>query len=295
LIFVSLIGILASLNLFKAFKQLFSDQNNILIFSCFFMPSVIFWTSGFHKDVWVYLGMSYLILAISNSENLLRKRYFLVGILIISIFRFHLFLLLLPLLFAHFWSLSESKISAFQKYLIFNFFFVMLVSLLEFSGVFSILGFISDRQVEFLNEYGESNIENAMALEPTFIDFIIRIPSALMNVCFRPFIWDCKDFLQLLAALEILGFWLLMIISIFYKKIPVFKNPVQNFITFYFLLNFLMIGLLVSNVGTIVRYRAIALGLMAIFVFQALVIVRKGITNFFYSIKPLSKTSEKSD
>lgn len=293
LIFVSIIGLLASVNVYNAFKVHFSDNSKLHKLSCFFIPSIIFWTSGFHKDVWVYLGISYLLLGLNEIKNTKINKHLLVGLLIVTLFRFHLFLIILPLLVAYFWSLREDKITALQKYVIVTSFFFILIFIAESTGFIPILKIISNKQIAFLNEYGSSNIENASALKPTFLSVIQSIPGAFINVCFRPFIWDCKDFLQYLASVELLLFWLGLLFYFIYSKTPFSKNPLQLFISFYFLLNFLMIGLLVNNVGTIARYRAIAMGLVAIFVLQAMGIVKKEMLKVVSTVSPLKKTEKK--
>jgi hypothetical protein len=167
-----------------------------------------------------------------------------------------------------------------------------LIFIAESTGFIPILKIISNKQIAFLNEYGSSNIENASALKPTFLSVIQSIPGAFINVCFRPFIWDCKDFLQYLASVELLLFWLGLLFYFIYSKTSFSKNPLQLFISFYFLLNFLMIGLLVNNVGTIARYRAIAMGLVAIFVLQAMGIVKKEMLKVVSTISSLKKTEK---
>ena len=279
LIFVSVIGLIASNNVFKAFKVHFPDNPTLLKFSCFFIPSIIFWTSGFHKDVWVYLGMSYLLIGLNELKIKVINKYLVAGLLIISLFRFHLFLILLPLLIAYIWSIKDQKINSLQKYFIVMGIFFVLIIVIEIIGFIPILNIISNKQIAFLNEYGSSNIENTSALEPTFLSIIQSVPNAMINVCFRPFIWDCKDFLQYLASVEIIIFWIGLLLSFVFRKSIFSTNPMQLFISFYFLINFLMIGLLVNNVGTIARYRSIAMGLVAILILQSIGSVQKRILN----------------
>jgi hypothetical protein len=54
-----------------------------------------------------------------------------------------------------------------------------------------------------------------------------------------------------------------------------------------------MIGLLVNNVGTIARYRAIAMGLVAIFVLQAMGIVKKEMLKVVSTVSPFKKNGKK--
>jgi cell division protein FtsL len=54
-------------------------------------------------------------------------------------------------------------------------------------------------------------------------------------------------------------------------------NLISYFIFFYAAINLLLIGLLVSNVGTIVRYRSIALSLLFVVVLQAFDLIKLGL------------------
>jgi len=121
-----------------------------------------------------------------------------------------------------------------------------------------------NQQSAFLAEVGGSNIQNVTPLNPTFESILTTIPVAFINVLGRPFLWECKDFLQLLASLEILSFLALIIISLKIKKQYITPpNMLVHFIVVYAVTNLLLIGLLVSNIGTIARYRAIALGILS--------------------------------
>ena len=153
-------------------------------------------------------------------------------------------------------------------------------------GVFPLMEIFTTRQQDFLSETGNSAIKGALPLEPSVLSLISQLPVATLNVCFRPFIWDCNDLLQYVAAIEIIIFWVFVIVSFPYRKIEKAANPLSYFLFFYAVSNLLLIGLLVSNVGTIVRYRSIALSLLFVVVLQAFDYIKLGIKN-----RRLSKVS----
>jgi hypothetical protein len=143
---------------------------------------------------------------------------------------------------------------------------------LSFIGVFLVTKFVfgiglfeilATQQANFLAESGNSSIPNTSPFDPSIWGVISTIPIAVVNVLGQPFLWETKDFLQLIASLEILCFLGMVVFVFFLRKQPTTApNLLLHFIVAYTLTNLLLVGLLVSNIGTIVRYRAIALGLL---------------------------------
>lgn len=275
IIFVAIIGLIASLNFYKVFSKNLHIAPTILIIACFFMPSVVFWTSGLHKDVWVYLGLSWVLSALGNFAA--SKQYqrnvilpLILGFLTVALFRYHLLFLLIPAVISYFWAESTSNKNSLYRFAIVYGILLLSAFLIQFSGAIDILEILSHRQQAFLQEKGNSNIEGVMAWDANIMGFLGFLPHAVANAAFRPFYWNCKDFLQVIAAVEISIFWLLAIASLFMRRRSSKSKPIMYFILFYAISNLILIGLLVGNTGTIVRYRSLALGFLAIVVVQAL-------------------------
>lgn len=278
IVFVAIIGLVASVNLYKALKETLFIPNPLLIFTCFFMPSVLFWTAGLHKDVWVYLGLSFVLLGLSGIRTKQAAIIHLfLGLLIVSVFRYYLLIVIFPPLLAYLWSVfSPSKLQPIYKFSIVYAGLIALVVLVELSGQYSVLTILSDRQQAFLSEMGGSSIDGISRWDASFWGIISFLPHAIINVCFRPFLWDCHDVLQILAALEVLAFWAIALLSLPFRRVASVPKPMSYFLFYYAVGNLLLIGLLVGNVGTIVRYRAIALAFLAIVILQAFDFIRIG-------------------
>lgn len=278
LVFVAVLGLFASINLYKALKETLFIPNPLLIFTCFFMPSVLFWTAGLHKDVWVYLGLSLLLLGLSRIRTTQPAIiHLLVGLLIVGFFRYYLLLVIFPPLLAYLWSVySPTKLQPIYKFSIVYAVLFACAALIELSGMFSVLEILSKRQQAFLNEMGGSSIVGISQWDASFLGIISFLPKAIINVCFRPFLWDCHDVLQVLAALEVLAFWAIALLSLPFRRVASVPKPMSYFLFYYAVGNLLLIGLLVGNVGTIVRYRAIALAFLAIVILQAFDFIRIG-------------------
>ena len=163
----------------------------------------------------------------------------------------------------------------FKTYLFSYISFSLIVSLLCFSFTnHSIFELLSNQQQLFINEKGGSFIDGIDPMHPSLTGFIFFIPTAIINVLARPFLWECKDILQFISGIEILLFLTLCVFAFYAKseiKVPR-RNSITSLITAMAVSNLMLIGLLVVNVGTIVRYRSIAIGLISIifvnFLFQ---------------------------
>jgi hypothetical protein len=265
-VFISLIGLIGSLNIYKSLKDKILAPEPLILFVCFLMPSSLFWTSGLHKDVWVYLGISFILLGLSNpkSENNYSVKNILAGLIIITLFRYYLLALIFPVLIAFTLSKLKPAENSFQRYVLtFTTFFILIV-IIDIIDNGLMLRHLSDRQHEFLKELGTSKISDAIPWYPSLKGFLFFLPQAMANVLFRPYLWECHDLFQALASIETIFFWFLIILAIVFRRTNSLSDPIILFMLFYAILNFFVIGLLVSNVGTIVRYRAISLTLVTL-------------------------------
>ena len=265
-VFVVFLSLVGSINIYNAVKDKVDIPLPLLVFVCFLMPSTLFWTSGLHKDVWIYFGFSLILTGLSKLSFNFRTsiRNLVIGLLIIALFRNYLLALLFPVLIAFGITYSKPAEKSFQKFVLTFFVFFILIVIIDIIDNGLMLRQLSERQHEFLKETGTSKISDAVPWFPSLKGFLFYLPQALVNVMLRPFLWECHDFFQALAAVEIVFFWVLLITAIVFRKKASLSKPLILFMLFYAILNFFIIGLLVSNVGTIVRYRAIALFLTAI-------------------------------
>lgn len=274
IVYIAIISLLASLNFYKLFRTYLQAPNAVVVFCCFLLPSLLFWTSGFHKDVFVYLGLSFLLTGISNQQKNTQKALvsIVAGLVIVALARYYLIPLLLPATVAYWWSIHRPQ-HVFRNFVSTYALFAIIATFLElFVLPFSFVEVLVARQHEFLATSGNSSIIGVPALETSFFAILTIIPTAIVNVFCRPFLWECQDALQTIASLEILSFICLGLTTAFLPTKPVIRNsnPFVVFLLFYALSNLLLIGLLVSNVGTIVRYRAIGLGFLTILLFSIL-------------------------
>ncbi|CAN5123234.1 hypothetical protein BH09BAC5_BH09BAC5_26210 [soil metagenome] len=94
-------------------------------------------------------------------------------------------------------------------------------------------------------------------LQPTIISFVKQIPRSLYYVLLRPLIWEAKNPMFILPALENLFMLLLILFAfIFPKKIS--QPEIFGFCITFSILLMLVIGLTTPVLGALVRYRIVA-------------------------------------
>jgi hypothetical protein len=268
--FIAIAGLFGSLNFYKLFRQVLNLPKPVLLTCCFFLPSLTFWTSGLHKDVYVYYGLSLFFLSLLKMRDELSTNNILklaTSILIIGLSRHYLLILILPATISYIITIKYTKRVLTTYLSVYSCFVVAVVLSCSFFLNTNVFEVLADKQAAFLSEKGTSSLEDAEAFAPSVWGVTGMLPMATINVFGRPFLWECKDFLQFLASIEILCFLFLVILTFLIKKKAVQRpDLILHFIVAYTISNLLLIGLLVSNVGTIVRYRAVALGLLTILI-----------------------------
>ncbi len=137
---------------------------------------------------------------------------------------------------------------------------------------------LSQKQIDFkklaAGEFSDSNnqpIEKAISaidintLEPNLRSFVKNIPQALANTFFRPYVWELKSPMMLMAGLEnivILVFVLLCIV--FIKPLRAIQWEYVLFCLSFVIIQFIIIGETTPIIGAIARYKSIALPFLLI-------------------------------
>jgi hypothetical protein len=124
---------------------------------------------------------------------------------------------------------------------------------------------VTQRQVDF-SQLPIANTQLPMdTLYPSFKSFVSNAPTALGHSLKRPYFSDTHSSLLLLpCAVEITVYGLLLLVFIFlYKDTAAGLSSVQKAVVlfgiFFTIPVLLLIGYIASNIGAIVRYRAIYL------------------------------------
>ena len=255
--------------LYRLFIKLYPARRLLVIIGCFLLPSTLYFSSGIHKDGIVFLLLAMLIYCVYQS--VLKNRFTLKRLVLIIIclgflflIRSFIFLALMPALFA--WILvAKTKWPAASTFAA-----VYLVTGLLFFNINSIvstikpLEIITKKQTEYLELTGASTQIKLTPLQPTFKSFAGNAPEAINHSLFRPYLWEVPVKSMLPLCIELFFYQLLLLIFIFFRKkdFNPANNPFILFAIFLTLSVFLIIGYIVPNLGSLVRYRSLYLPLI---------------------------------
>jgi hypothetical protein len=259
-IFFAFLFFAATLLLFRIFTDSFPERKTALLIGCFFVPSVLFWTSGIHKDGMVLVGLS---LVIANFYQVLRKKKYsignlagmLAGVVILLLIRNFIMVILLPALLV--WAVSHFAGRSYVKVYTFSYLVFIVVFFLSgsISEKFDLPKAVANKQHEFLVLKGNSEIP-VKNLEPTAKGFLKSFPKAAELVFLQPLPNRITNNFVIPATLEVFLILACVLLFIFFhRSYPL--NPFLLFCLFFGLTYQLSIGYTVNIIGAIVRYRSV--------------------------------------
>lgn len=224
----------------------------------FLIPSQVFWCSGFHKEGILFTALAitvYILYRWLRKETIRPKMIMatLFSLLMILLLRSNLLMPLMPV----------AAGAVLMRFLPAKPILIMtatcLVGLLAFflsplAGI-DLPGIVADRQHEFIALGGRTAVP-VTPLEPSFTGFLHHLPSALTTAFLRPFP-GTGGLSYLPFALENL----VLLILFAYTAWTARKNATASSIAIIMitlaLLNCLMIGYTVPNVGAVIRYKSV--------------------------------------
>lgn len=255
--------------LYRLFIKLYPGNKIPVIIGCFLLPSMLYFSSGIHKDGLVFLMLSlfiYILFQYLQQNRVTAKRVLLAGISLLLLFgiRNYILLALIPAVIA--WSITvKTKAPA----LITVAMVYLLTGILFFTVglVFKKINppeIVTHKQAEYLRlQRSDTQIELS-TLQPNFSSFAANAPQALNHILVRPYLWELPSRSLLPLNIELAVYHVLLLLFLFFrKKEPDFSySPFILFILFFTLTLFLLIGYIVPNLGSIVRYRSLYLPLI---------------------------------
>ena len=265
--------------MYTVFYRMMPKMHLQLAIAIFFIPSVFFWGSGILKDTLTLGAMGWGIYAFS--QIFFFRRNFLWGslLLILSFFiiykiKIYILLCLVPALMIWFYLSSIGKIrNLVLKTMILPFTVIFLV----IGGYYSVkfigeenhrynlerLSFTAESTARWLSYVSEKQEGSGYTLgdfDYSTTGILRKTPAAIWVTLFRPYLWEAKNLVMFLSAIESL----LLLIFTFYtmgsiiakRRLAVLvSNPIVVFCMIYSLTFAFAIGLSTYNFGTLVRYK----------------------------------------
>jgi hypothetical protein len=136
----------------------------------------------------------------------------------------------------------------------------------ENRNVFEVLRFKQrDQQFEAKSQKAKTVIYSP-TLDGNPRTFLKCIPFSIANTLFRPTFSDLKNPLFIPDIFITLVLWVLIFLTLFFRKKDISENEkiLSQFLLYFTLLIFLVIGILVPVLGNIIRYRAPVIPLFAL-------------------------------
>jgi hypothetical protein len=263
--------------LFVTFYEIKPDLHKLIAIATLFIPSVVFWGSGLLKDTITLAGLGIATLLVKRILLDKRLNIFNVLILLLSfyiIFSIKKYILLtyLPAVMMWVYAANLSKIrSVVFKIMMLPF----VIAITVISGYFAIsqvgkddsryaldqLGntaMITAYDIAYLTGHDAGSTYTLGELDGSFGSLVKLGPQAINVSLFRPYIWEVRNPLMLMSAMESLVLLLLTIYVMFKRGSTFFAaltNPHIIFCLVFSITFAFAVGVSTFNFGSLSRYK----------------------------------------
>jgi len=261
-LFFTFFSFIGAYYLFKFFERYTGVHEYLIVVLLFAVPSVLFWTSGMHKEALVMFLMGTILHNLGKLIDHKEPVALLVLLLCLAylgLLRFYMLGIVFPAIVAYYWS-EKTRIKAIIPFVI-CYLCVILFTILFDSYVpndFRIANEISMHQEYFMRSDGNTSFEIPV-VKNSWTLLLQSLPHALINPFIHPLYNSCISNWCRLASLESIIICILIGLLLFRVKWRNLLNnsPALLCLSIGFSL-MLIIGIVVNNAGAIVRYRSIA-------------------------------------
>lgn len=278
---IGFIAFLGSWQLYLFFLRQYPKPHKMMAFACMGIPTVLFWSAGISKDTICITCLALITKCMyditTGNKNSIRNWFLVIAsILLIYDIKPYIILSYLPfyLLFLINNKISSTKIPIIRYALKLSI-PILFIGLVSYISIYSkdlfkqyssdkLLDSISNSQSAFtaLNKDGVyGSFFSLGEFDGSLTGAVSMVPKAIMATLFRPFIWETKNFIMLLSALES-ALLLFFTIQIFFKPKGIrvfFFTPFKNNLVFYCLAFTILfatfVGLTTLNFGSLIRYK----------------------------------------
>ena len=251
-----------------------------MAFAFLFIPSVIFWGSGFMKDTitlscigWV-THFFYLIFY-ENKKIVANSIFALIFLYIIYIIKSYIVMAFLPA--ALLWGvgllsykIKDTRLILFARYFLYASAIVGIVVVggklqTEMFGEYNVesVGFKSFVTSDYLYRISNEQDGSGYTLgdfDPTLLGMLEQAPAGINVTLFRPYLWEARKPIVMISALESLLYLIFTIVVIF-RNNPIgwfnefFADETLQFCLIFTLIFAFAVGISTSNFGSLVRYK----------------------------------------
>lgn len=268
-VFYSFLSLFGPIAFYRIMQDVFPQRKLAVLLATFLVPSFLYWTSGLHKDGFIFLGLAMFSYLVYFS---LKERRITAGTIILIIVSFLLVLGLrnfyvLPLIPAVVaWVISAR--SSFRPLWIFTIVYAF-STIFFFSSKYlhpklNLPQAVVEKQQAFINLVGGVSSVHVSPLQPTVESFAKNLPQAISLSVLRPYPSDVHHLLSLAAATEVACILIIFMLYLVWGAGSARNKLFVIFGVFFATSMLLMIGYTVNNLGAIVRYRSVVLPFLII-------------------------------
>ena len=263
--FISLFGPIA---IYRVMIDVFPSNKLPILMATFLVPSFLYWTSGLHKEGFIFTGISLIVYCIyfsTKEKKIGAARIFslLTGFFILLILRNILLAIIIPAILAWLISLRWKKYGLVIFGTIYLLFGVLFFTARYFNPELDFPQAVVNKQHEFSKLKGGSTIPMTQ-LHSNAFSFLKNTPQAINLSTIRPYPADVKHILSLAAAIEIDFLLFIFLLFLFLRSNGPGSGNLVYFCVFFSFSLLLAIGFSVNNLGAIVRYRSIIIPLLVV-------------------------------
>lgn len=262
---------------FKAFYDQFPHLHKWIALAAFFIPSVFFWGSGLLKDTITLAGVGALMytmkrMLIDKNLGIGSLLLFLLSAYVIFSIKKYILLCFLPAAIFWVYISNLSRINSLVARLLLVPFVIGIIIL---SGYWAILKVgesderyalsklpetarITAYDIGYWTGRGAGSTYSLGELDGTFSNMLSKAPQAINVALYRPYLWEVRNPLMLISALESFVILLFTIYVLFVQRQVFFKMMLDPNVIFclVFCLTFAFaVGISTYNFGTLSRYR----------------------------------------
>ncbi len=266
--------------LYLVFTKLYPRLSKQLAYAILFIPSVIFWGSGFMKDTITLSCMGWVthffyILFYENKKIITNSIFALIFLYIIYIIKSYIVMAFLPA--ALLWGvgllsykIKDTRLILFVRYFLYASAIIGLVVVggklqTEMFGEYNVesIAYKSSVTRDYLFRISNEQDGSGYTLgdfDPTLLGMLEQAPAGVNVTLFRPYLWEARKPIVMISALESL-FFLIFTIVVIFRNNPIrvvqriLSDETLQFCLIFTLIFAFAVGISTSNFGSLVRYK----------------------------------------
>ncbi|HEU5167824.1 MAG TPA: hypothetical protein VFU29_19900 [Chitinophagaceae bacterium] len=278
--------------LFVVFTKLYPRLIKQMAFAFLFIPSVVFWGSGFMKDTITFSCIGWVthffyIIFYENKKIIANSIFALIFLYIIFIVKSYIVMAFLPA--ALLWGvgmlsykIKDTRLILFARYFLYASAIIGLIVVggklqTEMFGEYNVesVAYKASATRDYLYRISNEQDGSAYTLgnfDPTLLGMLELAPAGINVTLFRPYPWEARKPIVMLSALEAL-FFLGFTIAVIFRNNPlrvitrILADETLQFCLIFTIVFAFAVGVSTSNFGSLVRYKIPCLPFYAAFLF----------------------------